>query len=392
MNQVHSILLPRIGTNDDAAVLMEWLKPSGASVQRGEILCIVETSKTVFEVEAAANGYLYPLAGVGDEVTVGGTLALISPEPLSPAQMANWQAESNGVEARGGVTTVNETTLTYKAQLVARRYGLEPQELMGLGGKVTEQDVLTFISQKAQKPQTQPEGRDLMADGYPQGRNERILIIGGGDGAVQILDVLAKTPQQRAVAIVDDNTALVGRTIDGVPVVGSIAANEIVAMVERCEVDKAVISISTLIPLRARLYEQLHARGVSFANIIHPSAVIGANVSLGEGNVIMAFCHIGACATLGNNNFLSAYCSIEHHGVLGSHCSFGPAVVTSSRVQFGDRVRCGTGIFLEPKLSIGNDAIIGSGCIIREDIPEATILKTKRNYFERKRLDGTQAL
>ncbi len=389
MNQIHPLLLPRIGTNDDAAALMEWLKPSGAYVQRGEILCVVETSKTVFEVEAAATGYLYPLAEVGNEVAVGGTLALISPEPLTPEQVSGWQAEPEPVEAVGEAAAAGEPVLTYKAQLLARRHGLEMQELTGLGGKVTEQDVLNLISQRSQKTQSQPEGRDLMADRYPQGRSERILIIGGGDGAVQILDVLAKTPHQRAVAIVDDNPTLVGRTIDGVPVVGGIVMDEIAALFERREVDKAVISISTLIPLRARLYEQLQARGVCFANIIHPSAVIGSNVALGEGNVIMAFCHIGACAALGNNNFLSAYCSIEHHATMGNHCSFGPAVVTSSRVQFGDRVRCGTGIFVEPKLSIGSDAIIGSGCIIREDIPEATTLKTQRNYVARRRTVGT---
>ncbi len=382
MVEIHPIPLPRIGTNDDSAIITEWLKPSGEYIQRGELLCVVETSKTVFEVEAPMGGYLHTLVAAGDQAEVGATIAVISVENISPSDVSAWLTKQ---AVKPEVT--EKPVITYKAQIVARRHGIDLTELAGLGPKITEQDVLNLVSQRSQISNShEREVHDLMDDSYPLGRTERILIIGGGDGAVQILDVLAKTSHQKAVAIVDDNKTLAGKTINGVPVVGGIITDFITAMFERKEVDKAIISISTLIDLRAQLYERLKAQGILFANIIHPSAVIGSNVAMGEGNIILAFCHIGACATIGNNNFLSAYCSLEHHAVMHNHCSFGPGVVTSSRVQFGDRVRCGTGIFIEPKLLIGRDSIIGSGSIVREDIPEATVLKTKRNYFERKRI------
>ena len=101
------------------------------------------------------------------------------------------------------------------------------------------------------------------------------------------------------------------------------------------------------------------------------------NVAWGTGNVVMALCHIGACAIIGDNNFLSAYCSIEHHNVLGSHCSFGPSVATSSRVHIGDRVRFGTGICIEPGVTIGADSVIASGLAIWQNIPERSLLKAR---------------
>jgi UDP-3-O-[3-hydroxymyristoyl] glucosamine N-acyltransferase len=200
-----------------------------------------------------------------------------------------------------------------------------------------------------------------------------------------VLDVLAKTPGQQAVAILDDNPDLRGQKLNGVPVTGGIDVDWIVDLYEQGEFDAAVISISTIIKLRAEIFEKLKARGIPFANIIHPSVVKGINVKMGEGNVIMAFTHLGACASLGDNNFISAYCSIEHHNEMGSHCSFGPGVITSSRVIFGDQVRCGTGIFIEPKLKIGARSVISSGCIIGRNVPEDTILKSKSNYVERSR-------
>jgi acetyltransferase-like isoleucine patch superfamily enzyme len=57
----------------------------------------------------------------------------------------------------------------------------------------------------------------------------------------------------------------------------------------------------------------------------------------------------------------------------------------SSLVTVGARVKFGTGIFVEPKLTIGPDSIIGSGAILARDIPPNSIVKTKVNYSIRSR-------
>ena len=198
---------------------------------------------------------------------------------------------------------------------------------------------------------------------------------------MQVLDVLAKGTGQRAVAIMDDNAAVHGKLVAGVPIVGGIDWGRIAAMQAGGDIDAAVIAISTSVAVRERLFVAGKAHGLRFANVIHPSCVIGMNVAWGEGNVLMALCHVGACATLGHNNFLSAYCSIEHHCVVANHCSFGPGVVTSSRVHFGDKVRCGTGIFIEPGVTIGAGAVIASGIALRESIPAEAVVKGHAGYW-----------
>jgi acetyltransferase-like isoleucine patch superfamily enzyme len=50
-------------------------------------------------------------------------------------------------------------------------------------------------------------------------------------------------------------------------------------------------------------------------------------------------------------------------------------VFTSSRVQIDDKVKFGTGIFIEPGIKIGSESIISSGSILTLDIPEKSIVK-----------------
>ncbi len=85
---------------------------------------------------------------------------------------------------------------------------------------------------------------------------------------------------------------------------------------------------------------------------------------------------VGACAVIGDNNFFSAFTGIEHHCKIGSGCTFGPGVITSSRVYIGDKVKFGTGIFIEPGINIGDNSIVASGSILTIDVPADSICKS----------------
>lgn len=386
MVNILPVKMTKISANDDNGTIVEWLHTTSEEVNKGEILCIVETTKSIFEIESPSSGYFFPLRSVGEAVEVGVTIGAITDTPMTQEEVVQLlEKEEQKQENTASVPETSESTLTLKAQLLAKRLGINPTELAQDGKKITEEDVRKYAESRNTRRQSNQPEMDTVRDRYPEGKIQRVLIIGGGDGAVQLLDVLAKTPGQQAMAILDDNPELGGKKVNGVPVTGGIDIDRIVDLYEQGEFDAAVISISTIIKLRTEIFEKLKSRGIPFANIIHPSVIKGINVKMGEGNVIMAFTHLGACASLGNNNFISAYCSIEHHNEMGNHCSFGPGVVTSSRVIFGDQVRCGTGIFIEPKIKIGAKSVIGSGCIIWQDVPEGVVLKSKLNYVERSR-------
>ena len=408
------IYLPQSGPNDVTATLVEWAKVAGHWVNASETVAVAETTKSVFDIEAPQAGYLYPLAQSGNDAAVGSVIAVLSPTPTSPEDAQAWfAARQTGHEPRPAEATAAKPA-TKKAELLAQRHGVDLTQIPAIGSRITEADVLAYVEKGTggkQRAATQPAGdmglggtaktavlppspqhfaaslerRDLVDDRYPTNRTQRLLIIGGGNGAVQIIDALSRIPNQTAVAIMDDNAAIHGQTVAGVPVIGAIDPVRAGGMLASGDIHAAVISVSTSIPFRARIFAEWKVAGIPFANVIHPSAVIGMNVAMGEGNIALAFCHFGACATVGDNNFLSAYCSIEHHCVLGSHCSFGPGIVTSSRVHIGDRVRFGTGIFIEPGVKIGSESVIASGLAIWQNIPERSLLKARLAYTRRTR-------
>ena len=51
--------------------------------------------------------------------------------------------------------------------------------------------------------------------------------------------------------------------------------------------------------------------------------------------------------------------------------------MTSGEVHLEDRVRLGTGIFVEPKLTVGAGAMVASGSIIVHSVPADHAVKTK---------------
>jgi sugar O-acyltransferase (sialic acid O-acetyltransferase NeuD family) len=394
------VYLPQSGPNDVTATLAEWSKQPGQRVQKGEILGSAETTKSVFDLAAPSEGVFWPLAAAGSEATVGAIVAALGEEGSDHAAARAWHAaqpsahQATAIQTGTRLPPSGPRPSTLKAELLAQRHGIDLAQVPAAGDKITEADVRAYLAvpQTAVRVPVQPAtgqlqvaaaaeaAADLVDDRYPSQRAQRILIIGGGNGAVQILDVLARLPHQRAVGILDDNHALHGKQVAGVPVLGAIDATRAAEMFAAGQFDAAIISISTSISARARIFDQWKRQGIPFANVIHPSSVIGINVAWGEGNVVMAFCHFGACATIGDNNFLSAYCSIEHHCRLGSHCSFGPAVVTSSRVRIGNRVRFGTGICIEPGIEIGEGCVIASGLAITSHIPPESLLKAHLGY------------
>lgn len=372
---------PLLNVNEEVVTLIRWIKPAQSLVHKGEPLAVLETSKATFDLESPHSGYLHVFAVEGEQVGVGAVIgALTENADESPKKPA-------AVETAVSVVAPSRK-ITKKAELAARKAGLDLDTLRASvsgSGTITEADVSQYVvrhSAKTAQPGP-PSFSDLVDDAYPTHRQQRLLLIGGGLGAVQVLDSLARIEHQRATAIVDDNPELRGKSLMGVPVLGG--QNDIEKLFAQGLFDAALVSVSTSISFRQRMHEKLRQLQIPVANIIDTASRVQRNAVLGVGNVILAYCHVGSCATLGDGNFLSPYVDIEHHCALGSFCTFGPGVMMSSLVSVGDGVKFGTGIFIEPKISIGSNSIIGSGAVLVGNVPNDSIVKTPVRYTIRPR-------
>ena len=71
------IIIPGVGESVQEAVLAEWFKQDGESVQKDEALLVIETDKVTLEVAAGESGVLKILVPEGETVAIGAVVGQI---------------------------------------------------------------------------------------------------------------------------------------------------------------------------------------------------------------------------------------------------------------------------------------------------------------------------
>jgi sugar O-acyltransferase (sialic acid O-acetyltransferase NeuD family) len=361
----------QLNVNDSSYKLAELFFVNGSTVKKGELVISLDSSKASYEVRAENDGIFFTSHKVGDVVQVNQGLFLVL-ERYCPTAESEYRAALAPITESKTSTPTDAVgkTITAKAQKLLDSHGIDPQVFKE--SLITEKVVNDLILSSSRR-----SARDaVVARAANTNCYRRIAVIGGGKAFVQLLDAMTGS-LMRPVCIYDDEASKRGQTIYGVPVRGSVDASLIKADLDDQLFDAVVISVSGSISFRKATYEKLKAIEIPFATVIHRSAYVGIETTIGDGNVILANTSIGPCAEIGNNNFISAHCNIEHHNILGNHCTFGPGVMTSGSVTIEDEVKFGTGVFIEPRLVLGARSVISSGCIIVKNIPPKMIAFTR---------------
>lgn len=193
------IRVPRETVNDDVVTVQDWHAKSGDVVKVKQLVCSIETSKAVLEVEAEAEGYLDIIHPKGAEVPIGELIGrVLSEAPASATSASAAPAPSNGngvahaapvkssnrlrdrMEARrteggageqtpvvarpvayapGSSSTIHEfpagamasQTISKKAQRLIDEHGLDAKTIFGGQGLVREIDVIHYLEQKTEQ-------------------------------------------------------------------------------------------------------------------------------------------------------------------------------------------------------------------------------------------------
>jgi acetyltransferase-like isoleucine patch superfamily enzyme len=360
---MRELIVPTTDVNSDTAIVTVWHVPDRSHVSAGEIVAEVETSKSVLEVVAPQPGYLLRCAQEGDQIVLASPLAYLFETSEALAEHAARLAEATAAASESS----NGVRATAPAIRRATELGVDLASLPG-GELVT----LRMVEAAAGE---QPPPPDLPLPLDAASGVQRIALIGAGLGATQVADILAADTSKKAVAIVDDDQKRWGGRVAGVPVVGG--TQQLREHYAEGRFESVVVCISTSVPARTRFRELCGDLGIPLANAIDATARIAAEVEIGAGNVVCAFCHLGVGTRVGDNNFLSAYNSFDHHNVLGSDISTGPGCMTSGLVHIGDRARLGTGIFIEPHVEIGAGVQVASGAVIVSSVPAEHAVKRR---------------
>jgi pyruvate dehydrogenase E2 component (dihydrolipoamide acetyltransferase) len=179
-------LMPSLGADMEAGILVEWLKRPGDRVERGDIVAVVETDKGAIEVEIFEEGVIDRLlVEVGAKVPVGTPLAALraagehapaAPVTVPPTRPALEAAERPGrvppppavappipVRVTPPTGAVPRPRISPAARRIAAEHGVDLSLIAGTGpsGAVVSRDVESAA--EVAKPRTAERGMDLAA-------------------------------------------------------------------------------------------------------------------------------------------------------------------------------------------------------------------------------------
>ena len=113
------------------------------------------------------------------------------------------------------------------------------------------------------------------------------------------------------------------------------------------------------------------AYAVNWVTIIHPSAQIAVNVSIGKGTVIMANAVINPCATVGEHCIINTGAIVEHDNLIEDYVHISPGAKLAGTVHVGEKTHIGIGTTVINNIDICENCIIGAGAVVTRNITES---------------------
>ncbi|WP_320006671.1 acetyltransferase [Maridesulfovibrio sp.] len=191
---------------------------------------------------------------------------------------------------------------------------------------------------------------------------KKIIIMGAGGHGQVVADALKQMKSAEPVAFVDENNELHGKKIMGIPVPGGSTA------IKAIPHDGIVIALGDN-ALRKRIFNELREAGENLFSVIHPSAIIAADVKIGDGCMILAGAVINTQAEIKDNTIINTNSTIEHHNRIGPHAHIAPGSTLGGEVVVGEEAMVGIGATVLPRTSIGEKSILGGGSTAIKNIP-----------------------
>ena len=197
-----------------------------------------------------------------------------------------------------------------------------------------------------------------------------ILVVGAGGHAKVVLDVLERMGIYEIVGLLDDNADRQGAVHAGYKVIGVLAT---LSRFRDQGVRGAIMALGHNVR-RRQVYLQAEQAGFAMVTAIHPSAQIGARVTIGGGTLVVAGVIVNADADIGANVIVNTGTTVDHDCQIGAHVHLSPGVHLAGCVSVGEITHIGIGAVVLPNIRIGRNCIVGAGAVVRDDVPDNVVV------------------
>lgn len=364
---VHQVILPKLGTNIEDGLIVEWKRQVGESVKRGEVVLLVETSKAIFEVEAENDGFLRKIFYEnGAKVRFTEPMAILTEkadEDLSgyearPAEKTavrkhhQKKREELSVGAVSPAPEREETRIaaTPAARRLAAKTHIDIEKIAGFfeTDLVDELLVKEFLGKK------------------------KVAVYGAGLGAKQAKELLKSNKAFTVIGLFDDNHEIKGKEIAGLKVVGGW--RDLCALVSKGELDGVVISLHSEHRKKVFRKIRLELPGVDIVPLVDSRAIVSEGVVVSRGAFIEAGSVIGPDTHIGEDVIVDMGAVVSHDCHIGDHSHLSPGCSISGVVRLDANVLVGVGASINSQVTVGRNVVITPGSAVVTDLPDDVVV------------------
>jgi sugar O-acyltransferase (sialic acid O-acetyltransferase NeuD family) len=188
-----------------------------------------------------------------------------------------------------------------------------------------------------------------------------MYLLGGGGHSKVIIDIIQKSNLDFIEAIIDEKPKT--DEIFNIPVI-QISSSDVLFS------KFLIISIGNN-KIRKKIATQITT---NYLTAIHPSSIIGTNVIIEDGTVIMAGTILNPDVKVGKHCIINSGAVVEHDCVLENFVHISPNAALAGNVFIGEGTLVGIGSSIIQGVKIGKWVTIGAGTVIINDVPDYAVI------------------
>ncbi|WP_242214364.1 acetyltransferase [Bacillus cereus group sp. BfR-BA-01383] len=191
---------------------------------------------------------------------------------------------------------------------------------------------------------------------------KKLLIIGASGHGKVIADIALKMNKWQSIAFLDDKENV--KSSMGIEIIDKSAS-----------VSKYIDDYDFFVGIgnnviREKIQRQLETEEASIPVLIHPSAIIGEQVYLEAGTVVMAGAVINCCTKIGKGCIINTASTVDHDNVIEDYVHISPGAHLAGTVNIGRGTWLGIGSIISNNINITGGCRIGAGTVVVKDITE----------------------
>ena len=190
----------------------------------------------------------------------------------------------------------------------------------------------------------------------------KLLIIGASGHGKVVADIALKMNKWESISFLDDNENL--KSSMGIDVIGT--TKDVHKFIDSHDVIVGIGNNST----REKIQNMLEKLGASIPVLIHPSAIIGNDVEIGIGTVVMAGVVINCCTKIGKGCIINTSATVDHDNIIEDFVHISPGAHLAGTVKVGQGSWLGIGSVVSNNTYITSRCTIGAGAVVVKNIVE----------------------